>query len=227
VATDDDTLRVGLGSPTVPFSSVWRFWANQSDVYIATRSLAGIFKMSLHASGVWVVAFTKQSGAIFESNRRGKAWRRPPEFAPGWTMGLSICIPRLDDSRLANERQFDNKPIRWLPSPAVGNARWLTVVFSRHRDADPREALPDLAEDVGSLELADGGRVWVLSAERRLTDEEKKPVLDVRDPLKVGAQDPKQINFSSVLWITTSPSGPPMIVEIVLGPEDFYVVDPD
>lgn len=219
MAKADATLRVALGSPTEPFSSVWRFWVNRSDVYIAARILAGLFKISLHESGVWVLAFTSESGAVFESNRRGMTWRRPPEFAPGWTMGPSISIPRLDNSPLLAKRATDKAPIHWLTPPAVGSARWLTVVFCRCCDDDRREIVPG-SEDVGSLELSNGESVWVLGGERPLTDQEKRPIRDVRRPLKIDVEDPNRVDAASVIWCTTSPAGPPLIVEILLGPDN-------
>lgn len=67
-------IRFCFGEPENPGSSTWRVIAEKDDVYVgASRSSMGLLKLSLHQSGVWVLAATKQSGDTFESgNRRAK-----------------------------------------------------------------------------------------------------------------------------------------------------------
>lgn len=54
----------------------------------------GLWKISIHPNDT-LSGFTAQSGAKFESGSRiDRAWPRPPEFHPGWTIGPSILVPR-------------------------------------------------------------------------------------------------------------------------------------
>lgn len=67
-------IRFGSGSPEAAFSGVWRLIVSKDDVYIgASRASMAVFKISLHKSGVWVLAATQQSGATFEAG--GGRWR--------------------------------------------------------------------------------------------------------------------------------------------------------
>ena len=72
--------------------------ANSSDVYVASRQLAGIMKTSLHESGSWQTSFirddlmpTDDSGLV--ASRHLDRWARPSEFAEGYTQALTIIIP--------------------------------------------------------------------------------------------------------------------------------------
>ena len=72
--------------------------ANSSDVYVASRHLAGIMKTSLHESGSWQTSFirddlmpTDDSGLV--ASRHLDRWARPNEFAEGYTQALTIIIP--------------------------------------------------------------------------------------------------------------------------------------
>src|SRR4051794_37821610 len=58
------TIRIAVGQP-YRRSSVWRFWANPSadDVYVATRTSAAQWKLSLHASGDWRMQWVSRDPA--------------------------------------------------------------------------------------------------------------------------------------------------------------------
>src|SRR5262245_55602816 len=88
-------FRFASGGPEAPFSGVWRLAIKGSDVYIgASKSSMSMFKLSLHKSGVWVLAGTQQSNIeLVKGNRRGKEWTRPVEHVPGVTRGPSIFVP--------------------------------------------------------------------------------------------------------------------------------------
>ena len=62
---DNSAIRVAVGPREGPKSGVWRIWPgkNKSDVYVAVRSYAGIFKVSLHESGDCYVGLTTQFAA--------------------------------------------------------------------------------------------------------------------------------------------------------------------
>jgi hypothetical protein len=61
-STGEFVARFGVGSADGPRSAVWRLWTGKgtSDVYVAARTLGGNLKVSLHESGVWRYAFTKE-----------------------------------------------------------------------------------------------------------------------------------------------------------------------
>lgn len=104
-----DQLKLGPGDTVRFFAalddvrrspSTWRVWMpnNSSDVYVASRHLAGIIKTSLHESGSWQTSFirddlmpTDNSGLA--ASRHLDRWTRPDEFAEGYTQALTIIIP--------------------------------------------------------------------------------------------------------------------------------------
>jgi hypothetical protein len=80
----DPTIRFAVGSEAEPFSSVWRLWAHNDEVYLSTRVMARTLKISLHSSGEWIAAFTEQSGVKIEEtgSRRHRTWQRPAWMTP-------------------------------------------------------------------------------------------------------------------------------------------------
>jgi hypothetical protein len=71
---------------------------NSSDIYVASRHLAGIVKTSLHQSGSWQTSFIRNDVVPTDSaglipNRHLDRWARPNEFAEGFTQALTIIVP--------------------------------------------------------------------------------------------------------------------------------------
>jgi hypothetical protein len=54
-------IRIAVGTPKGVSSNSWRIWAKGMDTYVSCRDNFKEFKVSLHASGIWRVAFTKQA----------------------------------------------------------------------------------------------------------------------------------------------------------------------
>jgi hypothetical protein len=88
----------------------------------------GLFKISMHPDDT-LVAFTAQSGAKFANGSRvDKAWPRPPEFRPGWTIGPSILVPRTSIGARALLEDL-HPSTAWVPAPQEGEAVFFRVVF--------------------------------------------------------------------------------------------------
>jgi hypothetical protein len=185
-------------------------------------------KLSLHESGVWAWAGTQESGVKFGSNRRANSWRRPPEFASGWTRGPSISVIRFQEEFLSRSREPDKKPVVWLGVPPVGHARFLTIYFATDPTADPRDVVtPYDFEEVGSFQLRNGERVWMVSAERVLQADECKDVRKESEDLRVEMRGrPTGDTFATLHWLTTEPEwGQPLLVEIPLSPANLVWKD--
>jgi hypothetical protein len=125
-------LRFAVGHPDGPRSAVWRVWATprSSDVYVTARTLGGVAKVSLHESGRWRFAFTKEysedenSLAPSEGDRVIGKWNRPPEVADGITPAFMVSVPSAEVTeprlRLPEvDRKYTSKVVRVPPrSPA-------------------------------------------------------------------------------------------------------------
>jgi hypothetical protein len=125
------TIRFASGHPEEPFSEVWRLVVTNEDIFIgASKASMGIFKISLHRSGVWVLAATKQSGATFENgNRRAKQWNRPLEHTQGVTRGPSIIVPHTSLGSRPLLAEESKKEVVWYAGPAVGEVVEFSLYF--------------------------------------------------------------------------------------------------
>ena len=125
------TIRFASGQPEESFSSIWRLVTVGDDVYIgASKAAMGVFKISLHKSGVWVLAATEQSGATFEDgNRRAKQWNRPLEHVKGVTRGPSIVVPHTTLGSRPLMAEEIGKKILWYRAPENGESVEFSIYF--------------------------------------------------------------------------------------------------
>jgi len=232
--TSNDAVRVAFGSPEAPLSGAWRFWVNGSDVYLSIREQGGIWKMSLHESGEWFWAFTRESGIKVTDRpdtRRGKEWTRAPEFKPGWVLAAAISVPRADDKHdlpvLDGVHKFDS--VIWLEEPEIGWEVQLVLLFAADQEADPERDLGESGAIV-KFDLDNGEALWLMAQKRRMTAEEIRTIVRIRDEewgqgtlSGTGTGNAAGSVGGPIHWVTTSPKGPPMIVQIGLGEHNWDV----
>ena len=133
------TIRFSVRSPDSFRSSTWRCWTQtgggKHDFYIMCRALRGALKTSMHQSGQWHVAFTKEfidktSGETgwTQDDRKIDVWQRPAEIAPGITLAYRLVIP---GSALTIRSKPDNdKDIVWIPSSPKGMATEISFLLT-------------------------------------------------------------------------------------------------
>lgn len=120
-----DALRFGLASEALGYSTCWRVWyqKGKSDVYVAGRTTAGMFKISLHESGQCHVGHTStqaRKDRIPKERRLWKTWRRP-EPKNGLSIPFHLIIPVGSlRPRLPNEPNGKPKPTLWI-EPVVSD----------------------------------------------------------------------------------------------------------
>jgi hypothetical protein len=138
VAGPGGEIRVGVGSAEGPRSSVWRVWANPNsdDVYLANRDTAAFEKISLHSSGKWRLAFTREASSLIVPTGQDRSidkWRRPDEIAVGLTLACQIWIPGTEVASIGVPRgkRKSLASIIWLPKPSVGEAIGLHIALWR------------------------------------------------------------------------------------------------
>jgi hypothetical protein len=229
-------LRVGIGTPDEPFAPAWRFWTSGDSAYVAVRVLGQTFKASFHPAteehpkAVWRHGFTRESGGFIKEkgSRLSHTWELPPELddTPGWYQGPGISIPRLRD------RKYDLPPTlglsriqQWVPAPEPGEARFLTVFLSDAREDLPPFRVADAEGDfpVGILPMRNGWHMTVMSARRPIKERELPPLKKLLSE-KFGLTREAQPGSESagMVWVTTSPDGPPLFVQLVLDSDNFY-----
>jgi hypothetical protein len=225
----DPTLRFAAGSPERPYSGVWRLWVHGSDVYLAARDVAHLFKFSLHKTGEWISAFTSQSGVVStkSGSRRHFTWTRPPEFTPGWVQGPAVAIPWV---KWRGQFQPTGKPpldTLWVPGPARKRKLLFNVLISAA--TVPAEGINSVSQPgdwiVGSLPLSNGETVWLQARQAGISSDERKGIASAEREYQ-GFQVSGDLNAIDPwgFWITTSPQGVPLWVQFPLGRHHFQAV---
>jgi hypothetical protein len=78
-------------------SATWRIWSNNDEIYVAIRSLAGVFKSSLHSSGLFRHAFVKEDVSEKHQgpgrDRAVSKWEWPQPQVPMGTLLFQVVIP--------------------------------------------------------------------------------------------------------------------------------------
>jgi hypothetical protein len=144
-------IRFAVGEPGDQLSPVWKIWNQKNDVYLTGKFTGSAFKISLHASGVWTVAATSESGIeVQPGNRRMETWHRPTEFEKGWTWGPHIAVPRMAQVDHAKIDEAQSKDIEWIPKPPENTRATIAVIF-----AAPEKTLQDVAE------ISDAGDAYI------------------------------------------------------------------
>jgi len=105
-------IRFAVAGDGESHSTVWRLWANRSELYLAGRSHTGILKISFHKNG------KNRAAKVLTTPRPALiSWERRPEFCPGWTFCFGIVVPPPVTNFPFRETIKDDKPILIVPPP--------------------------------------------------------------------------------------------------------------
>lgn len=162
----EEVVRFAVGGPNEPRSFVWRIWTGKgtSDVYVAIRALGGVLKVSLHESGVWRYAFTKEFSEARgkkDADRVIERWVRPQPLYGGVTSAFEIVMPSaelaLPRQPLPESARKHLKKVTWLRPAPEGHAKHIIVMYT-----EPGEPVPETdVEILANFPLPDGRTVSV------------------------------------------------------------------
>ena len=173
-------IRFGVKSEEGLRSGVIRVWANRnrSDVYVAARSVASEYKVSLHESGNWQIGFTREHALGHSPRTRTRVpirevrerlitrWSRPPEVMPGLTRAFAVLVSAAGVVLRGDDGSGDDD-IYWYPKPKEKPIAKFDIFLStpgaRVTGWPGRRSLG--ASYVGSFPLRNGERVWVVAYE--------------------------------------------------------------
>ncbi|MGN9913594.1 hypothetical protein ACTMTJ_39285 [Phytohabitans sp. LJ34] len=167
------TIRFAIGTLTGLRSSTWRIWTpkHTTDVYLAPRGIAGVQKISLHASGNWSYSFvsdTKAAPFVPEgASRHIDLWEQAPPFDAGWRRGYSIIVPWTDLRRWPEVERGD---VVFAPHPGDGYWVYVEIVFVA-AGTQTRLVLDEMYA-LGNMRLVDGGEVKIIARRVRPSWEE-------------------------------------------------------
>lgn len=137
VVKKSSALRFAVGMPGHR-GTVWRLWGmkNADDVYLASRTSAHEFKVSLHHSGDWrlqAIDLRRENDTHFgdldpEQGRILHQWSRPAPDEAGWTRAVTIRTPFEHLSKVPNDDvKFDD--VRWIKPPEPGHSLVFDIVM--------------------------------------------------------------------------------------------------
>lgn len=223
---DRRMLRFGAGPPPRPYSSVWLLWRQKrsDDLFLASRDVAGMFKMSMHQSGVWTAAWTTQSDIRVEGsgNRRVDQWSRSPEFAPGWTQGITVNIPYVSVTLPAVASPAESS-VRWIRPPVSGQQLHFIVLIGPGQIARWAAMVRPNDELVGTVPLLSGGLAGVVASWLPATDEQQRKSEELQRDIRIGGITPDNFTGGSLIGLA-----PDRIIgawELPLGLENLQVTD--
>jgi hypothetical protein len=132
-------VRIAVGSPTDPRSTVWKFFVKNNDIYIVSGMFENNCKISLHESGecqfsgtrTWVLAEPGRRNA----ERHIKKWKSPRPSSDASTHVLQIVIP--DTELRVSTVPEDLSAVNWLQAPPQGNTVLFECYITKQLDADP------------------------------------------------------------------------------------------
>lgn len=168
---DVSVIRFGVGSREGPKSGVWRIWVGKgkSDVYVAVRSYAGIFKVSLHESGDCFVGLTTEfaehnSSALTErgGSRHFDTWKRKTHSGSQLSIPFRLVFPGSELREVSTEDDQDPL-VQWIGPPAQDQSVDMAAVFTGQCYADGDWPLREQgARLVATFRLPNGEVFWLL-----------------------------------------------------------------
>ena len=225
------TIRIGIGTPESPKSTLWSVTVGSSDVYMAQRFSHALAKVSLHNSGKWRFAANSQNWTKVEDRALFK-WDRPRPVVGSVVLGPTIIFPPLlVDEPLKLPDQYDKK-IHWLVPPTPEQERVVMIVFSKgKRETEEYLKQVGLKPDWSlSLPIKNSSRlnadtVTIISWTENLRDFSKDQIKDVLAKMKIHFKkggDPSGIfGVATPIYPGTeeehSRGLSPTIIEIILG----------
>jgi hypothetical protein len=122
-------LRLAIGAPDGPRSSIWRAYSNKNEVYVSHGGLGGVQKFSFHSSGICRHAYTEQEGPApgFE-DRASLKWRRSPAKTDSL---VYVLVARFPTDVLSTALVKEAKAVTWIPPAPSGQTTFLEFVFTR------------------------------------------------------------------------------------------------
>ena len=219
-------IRFAVGTRDDLYSSVWRLWANNNDLYLAARSHAMISKFSFHESGKYRFAVNSTIEREDDvSDRALYKWTRPDEFIPGWTRCFGILVPpRVTKEPFGNT--FDEEKSVELVAPPAGGKKVIFNIILSHKAATPEDVINGSAHQINIL-----GRIempkeiaWLVTFEDNFTSAEAVVTQDHFNKLKIHLKPGSTGDGMKHTFLHAIEQGAtPFLIDIELGRENLDI----
>src|SRR3989344_1097765 len=128
---DKNIIRFAVGTQDDPKSWVWRLWVQGDEVYIGAKNSLQAFKVSLHKSGIWRIAFVKELKRSDDTaDRVIVKWQKPGEFVPGWTASIAVAVSSIEPARPFKKVRVEDTRIVWFSQPTKGKRLLFKILIS-------------------------------------------------------------------------------------------------
>jgi len=205
-------------------------WVHRNEVYIGARDALTVFKVSLHNSGIWRIAFVAElEREDADSDRVIVRWRRPSEFVAGWTSSIGILVSSIQSQQPFESLPINDARVQWFAPPKNGQKLLFKVLFSSPDFSEKDLDKVVLKEDrlVARLVKDNGEVVWLVVREENLTPVEIEKIQDVMIKTKIHLKpdsSAESISGSRALLVVSDNvptiSTQPTILDIPLGKEN-------
>lgn len=222
--SEEKTIRFCIGDKENAQSSVWRLWANGSEVYLGSRSLIAFIKFSFHKSGVWRLAqHDKQPRKAMYS------WKRPSPNKTGITQCISIAIPPILVAEPFETKLKEGVKVRWFPPLTNNEKRIFKILFAEVTINESLifKFLPPNSEIIWSYELLNKEKVILATWIMNLPEEEETSIKDSINKLKIHVKPGANKNLFSNIFLydmklpSQGAEGQPTVFDLALGEENF------
>lgn len=208
-------------------------WVQGNDVYLGARDALQAFKVSLHESGTWRIAFVKELEREDQgSDRVIVKWKSPGEFAPGWIPSIGILISSVKPAKPFSPARINDPRIRWFRAPARNDKFIFKVLFSKPNLSERDFQRVTIAGDrlVTRMVKTDGEIVWLVVREEPLTPAELEKIKDVMKKTKIhmrpGSSENLLNNSRGLLVVSEDNPGistQPTIIDVPFGRENLEI----
>lgn len=171
--TKAPTIRFTVGTPGGARASTWRCWTparGKSDVYLAPRSIAGAYHLSLHQSGAWHVGYSAhfksksaEQGRWQGGSRLVAQFSRPKEIARGVTLAFRVLVAA-SAVTIDSKRESLPRDLVWIPVPPKDKAIEVSVlIVEQSVKTSGWPGRRSMATSlVGHYPLASGDHLWIV-----------------------------------------------------------------
>jgi hypothetical protein len=184
-------FRFGVKNESGRQSSIFRVWRGKrtSDIYVASRSIAGEIKASLHQSGSCHIALTEQyvqrpDALLLEGgDRYFSKWKRPTADT-GVIRAFTIYIPTSELGPATSNIQ--GKKVLWLPAAAQDYAVAVELMFtmSHIQNMSWRSEEDFELPVIARMQLPNGQHLWAVYRTVSVSSHIYKPLEDVRSRIR-------------------------------------------
>lgn len=227
----NNAIRFAVGDPNNVQSHIWRIWVQGNDVYLGTRDSLNIMKVSLHASGIWRLAYVESFDKRDRNSDRVIIRWTKKEGPIDWFQSINIITTPSTSKNLFNPQKESLDSIQWIPSCGVGRKVFFKIVFSGS----------NISLEKGKLSLkqysvlkywkkADGETVWLLYGETELHSSERSRVNDVVEKLKINIAPTEEKNpvknARALLFVSDNnptPENQPGVFDIGLSNDNVFI----